>query len=235
MLGGVRDFVDADHHQSVEPATIELVSDDPLEDLADRPPRDPHQLRQRRPGHLLRQERDHVLYVPRVRGAGPRPRHHLRPVATTRATKTPKLALDHAPRGAEIQMPPALHAPILDLQPHRPAARTDPPPAPQPNRHDHSFAAERHVLHRRPRQAEHPVECGADPHVVLLVVADLQTASSLLQGTAAGRRVARKHRERTTPQGIQPSAGSSAEPRSAPHPHLVRRADFHRSSQAGAR
>ena len=49
-----------------------------------------------------------------------------------------------------------------------PAHRADPPAAAQPDGHDHPLGAERHVDDGRSGQAEHPVECGSDAHVVLL-------------------------------------------------------------------
>ena len=186
-IGAVADLVDAEHHQPVQPAAIELVSDDALEDLADRPPADPHQPGQRRLGHLLRQERHDVLEVARVGGPGARPRHRLEQIAATRTAQAPQLALDKAARGAEIEMPPALHAPVLDLQADRAAARAHPSPAAQADRHDHPLPAERHILNRRPRKPEHPVKCRGDPHVVLLRrPRTLRTASSLPQKDDGG-------------------------------------------------
>ena len=123
-------------------------------------------------------------------------------------------------------MPPASHTPVLDLQTLGPAARADPPAPPQPDRHDHSLAAERHVLHRRSRKHEHPVECGADPHVALLVVADLQTASRLPQKRR--RRVAamRANREKylhdpeSSPQQAVPrNRDAPVTPNSTGEPH----------------
>ena len=76
-------------------------------------------------------------------------------------------------------MSPALDAVILDLQPTRPAARADRPLAAQTNRHDHRLRTELHVPDPRTPKPEHPVECGRDPHVALLVVADRRTASRL--------------------------------------------------------
>ncbi|MGB0096029.1 MAG: hypothetical protein WBP81_26255 [Solirubrobacteraceae bacterium] len=73
MVGTLADLVHADHHQPVQTAAIEPVGNDPGEDLPDRSPADPHQPGDRRRGHLLRQERDDVLEVPRIRGAGAGP------------------------------------------------------------------------------------------------------------------------------------------------------------------
>ena len=67
-------------------------------------------------------------------------------------------------------MAPALDAPVVDLQlpAGLPAAGADAPPAPQPDRHDHPLGAEADVDDGRAGQAEQPLECGGDAHVVLL-------------------------------------------------------------------
>ena len=167
-IGAIADLVHADHHQPIETVAVELVGDHAREDLADRPPPDPQQLGQRRLGHLLGQERDDILEVARVRRAGPGPRHRLVNIAAVRAVQSPQLALDVAATGAEIQMPPALGAVLLDQQAACAAARARRPlPGVQPDRHNHAIGAERHVLDRCSRKAEHPLECGSDPHVVL--------------------------------------------------------------------
>jgi hypothetical protein len=49
-----------------------------------------------------------------------------------------------------------------------PAARTDPSTATQADRHDHPLAAEAHIDDRGAGQAQQPVECRRDAHVVLL-------------------------------------------------------------------
>jgi len=113
--GAVTDLVDPDHHQAVQTTAVKLVGHDASEDLPDRPPRDPHQPGERRLGHLLRKERDAVFEVARVGGSRPRPRHHLRSITAAGAAKPSQLALDHASRRAEIQVPPAPDAPVLDL------------------------------------------------------------------------------------------------------------------------
>ena len=70
MLRGIADLVHADLNEAVQTAAVELVGNDSGEDLPDRAPPDPHQLGDRRLGHLLRQERHRVFEVPRIRGAG---------------------------------------------------------------------------------------------------------------------------------------------------------------------
>jgi hypothetical protein len=49
-----------------------------------------------------------------------------------------------------------------------PATGADPAPAAQPDAHDHPLATETDIDDRCSGQAEHPVECGLDAHVVLL-------------------------------------------------------------------
>ena len=163
-IGAIADLVHADHHQPVQPAAIELVGDHAGEDLADRPPADPHQFGQRRLGHLLSKERRHVLEVAHVRRAGPGPRHRLIHIPAARAVQASEPALDRAASGAEIEMPPTLLPVLLDRKALRTTARADRPLRAQTDRHDHALATERDVLNRSPRQLEHPVECRRDPH-----------------------------------------------------------------------
>ena len=170
LAAAVADLVDADRDQPLQPALVEVVGDDALDDPPDRVPADPQQPGDRRLGHLLRQPRDDVFEVARVVRAGPRPRDRLELHAAVRAAQPAQLALDHAPARAEIQMAPALDAPVVDLQMPAglPAARAHPPPAPQPDGHDHPLGAEADVDDRRAGQAQQPVECRGDAHVVLL-------------------------------------------------------------------
>src|SRR4051812_6016672 len=90
--------------------------------------------------------------------------------AAVTAAQQPQLALDPAPRGAQIEMPPALDATVVDLQrAGLTAHRADAPAAPQPDRHDHAQRSEADVDHRCPGQGEQPVQCRGDAHVALLV------------------------------------------------------------------
>ena len=77
MPAAVADLVDADRDQAVQPALVEAVGDDALDDPPDGVPGDPQQAGDRGLGHLLRQQRDDVLEVARVAGARPRPRDRL--------------------------------------------------------------------------------------------------------------------------------------------------------------
>src|SRR5215204_4594420 len=128
------------------------------------------QARDRRLGHLLGQPGDDVLKVARVTRARPRPRHRLEPNTAITAAEPAQLALDDAAVRAEIQVPPALDAAVVDLQPPAGLAApgADPSPAAKPDNHDHPLGAEADVDHGCPGQAEQPLECGADAHVALL-------------------------------------------------------------------
>src|SRR5439155_15672802 len=93
----------------------------------------------------------------------------LHPNAAVAAAQQPQLALDHASTGAEIEVAPALDAPVVDLQlaAGLPADRADAPAAAQADRHDHPLRTERDVRHAGARQAQQALECGADAHVAL--------------------------------------------------------------------
>ena len=147
---------------------VELLGDDALHDPPDGVPRDPHQPGDRLLGHLLRKPGHHVLEVARVVRLGPGPRHRLQVHAAVAAAQPAQLALDHAAAGAEIQMPPALDAPLMDLKlgAGLPAARAHPPTAPELHGHDHPLAPEGDIDDRRPGQAQQPLECRGGTHLV---------------------------------------------------------------------
>jgi hypothetical protein len=169
MVAPPADLVDADADQFLEPALVEVVSHDALDDLADRAPTDAQQPRDRRLGHLLRQPRDDVFEVARVRRSGPRPRHRLQAHAAIAATQPAQLALDDAAVRAQVQVPPALQSPVVDLKtPALTALRADAPAPAQPHPHEHPFAGEADIDDGCPGQAEQPLECGGDAHVALL-------------------------------------------------------------------
>jgi hypothetical protein len=104
-----------------------------------------------------------------VRRAGPGPRDGLEPDAAVAAAQPAQLALDPAGARSEIEVAPALDAPVMDLQPPAglAALRAHPPPTAQTNAHDHPLGGEADVDHGRARQAEQTLECGGDAHVVL--------------------------------------------------------------------
>ena len=241
VIGAVADLVHTDLNQPVQPALVELVGDDPLEDLPNRLPRNPHQPPDRGLVHLLGQERGHVLKVPRVRRARSRPRHHLVHVAARRAVQASEPALDRAPDGAEIQMPPALGSMLLDLQPARPTARAHRLPGLQRDGHDHALGAERHVPHPCTRQRQHLVECGDDPHVALLRrPLNFEHPAACRPGAAAGRPACAQlaSLDAATPQHPRSgavrraSSGSLRHPDAAADPHDCRR--FGRLTRASA-
>jgi hypothetical protein len=186
VIGAIVHLVHTDQLKPVQPAGGELLGDDPLEDVPDRLPADPHQPRDLRLVHLLRQPGAQIVEVAGVPRAASRPLDVLRQLAAARTVEPAQPALDHAPKTARIEMPPALDAMILDRQPARPAARADRLLAAQRDPHDHRLRTELHVPDPGAREPEHPIECGGDPHVALLVVADLQTASRLPQKSGGG-------------------------------------------------
>ena len=169
-MAPIGDLVDADADQSGEAILIEVIGDDARDDRPDRVPADPQQSRDRRERHLLRQPRHHVLEVARVRRARPRPRHRLQAHAAVAAAQPPQLALDHAAVPREVEVPPALDAPVMDLElsARLAALCADAPASPQTDGHDHPRGGEANVDHGCPRQAEQPLECGGDAHVALL-------------------------------------------------------------------
>ena len=232
MIGAIVDLIHADQRQAVQPAGGEFLGNDSREDVPDRLPADSHQLGELRLVHLLRQPRGEVVEVARVPGAASRPLDHLGQITAARAVQAPQPALDLAAHAAHVEMPPALGPVILDLQPARAAARAERLLAAQRDRHDHRLRAELHVADPRARKPEHPVISGGDPHVALLCVADLRTASRLPQKRR--RRVARDVRNL---QDAQPSCNATgvAKPRAArqaraapdqpasrPNPHACR-------------
>jgi len=137
VIGAVADLVHADELKPVQPAPVEPVGHDPLQDVADRLPGDPHQPRYLRLAHLLRQPRREILEIAGVARPAARPLHRLGQIAAVRAIQPSQLALDHAPHAAEIEMAPALDAMILDRQAAGSTTRTEPLLAAQRERHDH--------------------------------------------------------------------------------------------------
>jgi hypothetical protein len=220
VIGAVAHLVDADQLKAVQPAGGELLGDDPLEDVADRLPADPHQSRDLRLVHLLRQPRGQIVEVAGVPRIAARPLDVLGQIAAARTVEPAQPALDPAPQAAHIEMSPALDAVILDLQPARPAARADRPLAAQTDHHDHRLRTELHVPDPCTRKPEHPVECGGDPHVALLAVADRRTASRLPQKPAAAGHPAGAQPARRSPSG---NVNGVAEPRAARQAALVAR------------
>ena len=126
-MAAIGDLVDADADQAGETVLVEVIGDHARDDRPDRVPADPQQPSDRRERHLLGQPRDHVFEVARVVRARARPRDRLQPHAAVAAAQPAQLALDDAAARAEVQVPPALDAPIVDLQVAAglPAARAD--------------------------------------------------------------------------------------------------------------
>ncbi len=200
MIGAVADFVAADQLEAVQAAGGQLLGHDPREDLPDRLPPDPHQPRDLRVAHLLRQPRRQILEIAGVSSARPRPRHRLVQIAAAGAIQPSEPALDHAPQATKVKIPPRLRALLLELQAARAAARADRLVGSQHNGHDHRPLAELHVPDPCTRKPEHPVECGADSHVALLRrPLDFEHPAACRRRAAAGRHVRAQPARRTYP------------------------------------
>jgi hypothetical protein len=115
VMAAVADLVDADADQVLEPALVEVLGDHARDDPPDGVPADPQQPADRGAGHLLGQPRDDVLKVARVRRTRARPWHRLQADAAVATAQPAQLALDDAPAGAEVEVAPALDAPVVDL------------------------------------------------------------------------------------------------------------------------
>jgi hypothetical protein len=123
VIGAVAHLVNTDEHKPIQPACIEPVGDDPLEDLPGRLPSDPHQPRDLRLAHLLRQPGGEILEVARIPRSTAGPLDMLGQIAAARAVQAAEPALDYAPQAAHIEMPPALDTVILDRKAARAATR----------------------------------------------------------------------------------------------------------------
>src|SRR3954471_8185437 len=112
-MTAIADLIHADADQSLQPALVQVIGDDAGDDRADRVPANSEQARDRREGHLLRQPRHDVFEVARVRRAWPGPRDGLQPHTARAAAQPPQLTLDPAATRSQIQMAPALDAPVV--------------------------------------------------------------------------------------------------------------------------
>jgi len=131
----------------LQPAVINVVGEDPLDDLPDGVSPNAQQPGDRGLGHVLRQPRDHVLEVAGVMGARPCPGDRLEMHAAGWAAKATQLGLDHAPARPQTEVSPPLGSPVVHLEPAGlPATPTDTAPAAQTDGHDHPLAAEADVV-----------------------------------------------------------------------------------------
>jgi hypothetical protein len=117
----------------------------------------------------------------------------------------------------------------VDLQvPARlPAATAHPPPAPEPDGHDHPLQVEADVDDGRSRPAKEPLECGGNAHVVLLgEPLTFRTASSLPPTAAARSRYLRKLERKHPPRN--PCSPCQRHPSFTPNStgDLVKPSDF---------
>ena len=156
----VADLVNPDPPQPVQEIHVsDGLGSDPLEDRADRPPRDAHQLRHGALRRVHRQPRDLILERAREPRVMPRPRHRADhdTVAPARHPRRPRL--NERERRPEVQRTPA-PASLAEIETRRSApahTTTIPLPPIRPNAHDHpSLAAEPHILDHRSSQPEQP-------------------------------------------------------------------------------
>ena len=188
VIGAVAHLVAADQLEPVQPAGRQLLGDHPGHDLPDRLPADPHQLGHLRLVHLLCQPGGEIVKVAGVARTGAGPFDVLGQIAAAWAVQPSEPALDLAAHTADIQVPPTLHAMVLDLQAAGSAARADRPFAAQRDRDDHRLLAKLHVPDPRARQPEHPVICRRDSHAALLHrPLELNSQQPAEHGAAAGR------------------------------------------------
>ena len=102
-----RDLIDAQALETREQVALRLgLGGDPRADPADRPPRDPHQLRHRRLGRVDRQPGGLILEAAGEPRVVPSPRHRRDNHPMTAAADPGRVGLQEAERGREIQRPP---------------------------------------------------------------------------------------------------------------------------------
>jgi len=156
----VADLVDPDPPQPIKQIDLaHRLGRDTLEDRADRPPRDAHQLRDRGLRRVHRQPRDLVLERPREPRAMPRPRHRAHDNTMAPARHPRRLGLHERERRAEIQRtpPPAALAEVETRRPAPAHPAAIPLSEARPDAHDHlALAAEPDVLNDNSAQPEQP-------------------------------------------------------------------------------
>ena len=129
LAAAVADLVAADRHQPGQAVGVEAIGDDGFDDLTDGVPSDPQQRRDRRLGHLLGAEGDHVLEVAGVARATTRERDRLDAHAAIRASHATQPILQLAALPGEIDVAPAPPRPVVDLRTDLAAARARCSPA----------------------------------------------------------------------------------------------------------
>jgi hypothetical protein len=129
-----RDLIDPEALEVGEQVALGLgLGSDPLADPADRPPRDPHQLRHRRLGRVDRQPGGLILEA----GVVPGPRDGGDHYPMTLATHARRVGLQVAERRGQIERPPAPASFALVIAGAAPPAVRAPVPLPglRPDRH----------------------------------------------------------------------------------------------------
>ena len=139
----VAELIDADSLQPVKARRVQLPRHHPLDDAADRLPRDGHQTTDRRAVHRLRQIRHQLLARRRESAAARRPRHLFDPHPAVTARHPPRrIPQPHRRRSPRHMPPQPLRSPVVA----RRAAAARPAAGPAPRR------AYRHAQPTRPPQ-----------------------------------------------------------------------------------
>jgi len=208
LAAPVGDLVDADLDEPLEPAFVEVIAHDALDDPPDRVPAHPQEPCDRRLGHLLGEEGREVLEVARVAGAGPCPRDRLHSDAAVGAAHPAQAVLDQAARGAEVKVAPAPQMAVVDCADDLAAARARRSPAPpQGDLDDHPLGSERDVDDPGAGQAQQAVECGGGAHVVPPWEPLTSDSQQPPRAARARRYLLRKLGEATKRAGSRPSPG----------------------------
>ena len=151
----IAELVDPDPPQPGQPRRVQPASHQPLDDAADRRPRDAHQATRRRPVRHLRQIRRQLLERRRERAAVRRPRHLLDPNPAASARHSPRrIPQPHRYPTPRQMAPQPSRLPVVA---HRPSpAHTAPGPTPRrPRRHaQHPGCADAHLLNVQLRDTQ---------------------------------------------------------------------------------
>ena len=169
MLALPADLVDPDVEQVAQPAGVELIVADALDDPPDRAPVDPQHPRDRRLVGARRQPGDQEFEVAGELRAGRGERHPLGAGAVHRAGQPPAPAVELKPPDPEIEMTPhrVLRPGVLARPRRVPALRADQPPAAERHLDDHAVGLEPDLLDHHPlAKSQKSGKCRRDAHAV---------------------------------------------------------------------
>jgi hypothetical protein len=186
LAAAVADLVAADRHQAREAVGVEVIADHPLDDRADGVPADAQQAADRRLGHLLGHEGHQVLEVAGVPSARPRPGQRLDAHPTIRAAHATQLVLDEAALATQIEMAPAPPRAIMNPPADLPAARAHRAAPTQRDACD-ALSPKQHIDDASALERQQAVECGRDPHAVLLGLLTFEQPAACRNDARAGR------------------------------------------------